>query len=85
MALLMPSRMASVSESCAAEVMGMQTPRSELPEGARHVLIYGWIAAIVLLSIVLWALNLAEVDRVLSKPRRMIKSLRHRTRRRMRC
>ena len=48
--------------------------------------IYGWIAAIVLLlSIVLWALNLAEVDRVLSKPRRMIKSLRHRTRRRMRC
>ena len=48
--------------------------------------IYGWITAIVLvLSIVLWALNLAEVDRVLSKPRRMIKSLRHRSRRRMRC
>ena len=47
--------------------------------------IYGWIAAIVLLvSIVLWTLNLAEVDRVLSKPRRMIKALRHRTRRRMR-
>ena len=47
--------------------------------------IYGWIAAIVLLlSIVLWALNLAEVDRLLSKPRRMIKSLRRRTRRRLR-
>ena len=48
--------------------------------------IYGWITAIVLvLSIVLWALNLAEVDRLLSKPRRMIKSLRHRTRRSIRC
>ena len=48
--------------------------------------IYGWIAATVLvLSIVLWALNLAEVERVLSKPRRMIKSLRHRTRRSIRC
>ena len=44
--------------------------------------IYVWIAAVVLsLSVVLWALNLAEVGRVLSKPRRMIESLRHRTRR----
>ncbi|MEB3158164.1 MAG: hypothetical protein VKK03_01740 [Synechococcus sp.] len=47
--------------------------------------IYVSIAASVLLvSLLLWALNLAEMDRVLSKPRRMIKSLRHRTRRHMR-
>ena len=43
---------------------------------------YLWIAAVVLVvSVLLWTLNLAEVDRVVSKPRRMVKALRHRTRR----
>jgi hypothetical protein len=41
----------------------------------------GLVAVILLLSVLLWASNLAEVDRVLSKPRRMIKELRHRSRR----
>ncbi len=46
---------------------------------------YVWIAAVILLlSVLLWALNLAELDQVIAKPRRMIKSLRHRSRRRMR-
>jgi hypothetical protein len=41
----------------------------------------GLVAVILVLSVLLWASNLAEVDRVLSKPRRMIKALRHRSRR----
>jgi hypothetical protein len=41
----------------------------------------GLVAVILLLSVLLWASNLAEVDRVLSKPRRMIKAIRHRSRR----
>ena len=41
----------------------------------------GLVAVILLLSVLLWASNLAEVDRVLSKPRRMIKAIRHRHRR----
>ena len=45
--------------------------------------IYGWLAGLLLLlSVLLWVSNLAEVDRVLSKPRRMIKALRHRSRHR---
>ena len=47
--------------------------------------IYGWLAGLLLLlSVLLWVSNLAEVDRVLSKPRRMIKALRHRSRHRHR-
>ena len=47
--------------------------------------IYGWLAGLLLLlSVLLWVSNLAEVDRVLSKPRRMIKALRHRSRHRQR-
>ena len=41
----------------------------------------GLVAVILLFSVLLWASNLAEVDRVLSKPRRMIKAIRHRSRR----
>jgi len=41
----------------------------------------GLVAVILVLSVLLWASNLAEVDRVLSKPRRMIKAIRHRSRR----
>jgi hypothetical protein len=40
----------------------------------------GLVAVILLFSVLLWASNLAEVDRVLSKPRRMIKAIRHRSR-----
>lgn len=47
------------------------------------VVIYLWLVAFVLLvSVLLWASNQGEVDRVLSKPRRMIKALRHRSHRR---
>ena len=41
----------------------------------------GLVSVILVLSVLLWASNLAEVDRVLSKPRRMIKAIRHRSRR----
>ena len=41
----------------------------------------GLVAVILVLSLLLWTSNLAEVDRVLSKPRRMIKAIRHRSRR----
>ena len=44
-------------------------------------LYFGLVAVFALLSVLLWASNLAEVDRVLSKPRRMMKAMRHRSRR----
>jgi len=41
----------------------------------------GLVGVILLCSVLLWASNRVEVERVLSKPKRMIKDLRHRSRR----
>jgi len=41
----------------------------------------GLVGVILLCSVLLWASNLMEVERVLSTSKRMIKGLRHRSKR----